>query len=399
MKVLLIRTSSAENTIFKNIYNEQEVGLAKALTRLDHECGIVYYARKGNASQQEVDVDGKKIKIYNIEGKEFCKSAIYNKKIYDLCEEYDIIQVYECDKVMTWLINSKYSYKTIIYHGPYQSRFTWKHNLYAKVFYKIFLKRNNYLNAHIITKSYLAEEYLKKQGFKNVHTIGVGLDTSKFVNKIDDVSDNIDFFNKIKKENKHLLYIGKIEPRRNIKFLIDLLSDLIKENDNIKLVIVGNGNSKYIKRMVKYARNKNVLDSIIYEKSINHNSIQALYEKCDIFLLPTQYEIFGMVLLEAMYFGIPTITTLNGGSSVLIENGKNGYISNLKDKNGWIEIITKLLSDKQFSNDISKKSMDFIKQYYIWKKLSKEFLNIYKEIVKNKKILKEEKSENTKDKM
>ena len=97
MKVLLIRTSSAENTIFKNIYNEQEVGLAKALTRLGHECGIVYYARKGNASQQEVDVDDKKIKIYNIEGKEFCKSAIYNKKIYSLQDTF--LEKYPLDNI------------------------------------------------------------------------------------------------------------------------------------------------------------------------------------------------------------------------------------------------------------------------------------------------------------
>lgn len=245
MKILLIRTSSAENTIFKNIYNEQEVGLAKELTRLGNECGIVYYAKKGNKSVQEIEVEDKKIKIYNIEGKEFCKSAIYNKEIYDLCDAYDIIQIYECDKIMTWLINSKYPEKTIIYHGPYKSKFTWKHNIYSKIFYMIFKNRKNYINAHIITKSYLAEDYLKSQGFKDVTTIGVGLDTEKF--QEEKLSEDVNILNKINPKDKNLLYLGKIEPRRNIKFLIDILADLIVENRNIKLVLIGNGEKRICK--------------------------------------------------------------------------------------------------------------------------------------------------------
>lgn len=154
------------------------------------------------------------------------------------------------------------------------------------------------------------------------------------------------------------------------------MSDLIKENDNIKLVLVGNGNSKYIKKMVKYARNKSVLDSIIYEKSINHNVVQALYEKCDIFLLPTQYEIFGMVLLEAMYFGIPTITTLNGGSSVLIENGKNGYVCDLQDRKIWKSTIINILNNN--NNSLSLIAKSTIQNNYVWEKLVYQFTKEYK---------------------
>lgn len=374
MKILLIRTSSAENTVFKNSYNEQEVGLAKELTKLGHECGIVYYAKKGNKSIQKLEINGSLIKIYNIEGKEFLKSAIYNEEIYDLCEEYDILQVYECDKIMTWLIYSKYFYKTIIYHGPYEARYTWKHNFYSKIFYKIFLNKNNYFNAHIITKSFLAEKYLKKQGFKNVKTIGVGLDTSKFSNSIDNQYSD-EFFRKIKKDNKHLLYIGKIEPRRNIKFLIDIISELKKEN--IRLVIVGNGNPKYLKKIYSYAMKKNVSDGIIYTKSIKQNEIQYLYKKCDVFLLPTRYEIFGMVLLEAMYFGIPVITTYNGGSSTIMENGQNGFICNTFDKALWKKNIYNIIKDHEEFIKISENAKKTIKTKYTWSAMVNKFLEEY----------------------
>ena len=59
--------------------------------------------------------------------------------------------------------------------------------------------------------------------------------------------------------------------------------------------------------------------------------LSDVYNLADFFLLPTKYEIFGMVLLEAMYYKTVVLTTDNGGSSTLIDNGRNGYI--LQDEN------------------------------------------------------------------
>ncbi len=382
MKILLVRTSSAENTIFKNIYNEQEVGLAKQLTKLGCECGIVYYSKKGNGSTQEILMENKKIKIYNLEGKDFCKSALYKKEIYDLCEQYDIIQVYECDKVMSWLIYSKYPNKTIIYHGPYKSKFTWKHNLYAKIFYKIFLHKKNFCNAYIITKSLLAEDFLKKQGFKNVHTIGVGLDTEKFEKQQE---KNITIENLINQKEKHslqfMLYIGKMEDRRNITFLIDILENVIKKNKNVKLILVGKGNQEYVNKCFKYAKEKNIFENIIYIESIPQQELPELYKNCEVFLLPTQYEIFGMVLLEAMYFGIPTITTLNGGSSTIIKNQENGIICSLNNLEEWTDSVNKILNDSDFRKRIIENSRKQIIKNYTWDILADKFLSIYKDLL------------------
>lgn len=84
---------------------------------------------------------------------------------------------------------------------------------------------------------------------------------------------------------------------------------------------------------------------------MQQEELSNIYKISDIFLLPTEYEIFGMVLLEAMYFGLPVITTYNGGSSTIIENGKNGFICSKLDKAEWKEIVCDLLND---TNKLSK---------------------------------------------
>ncbi len=377
MKILLIRTSSAENTVFKNIYNEQEVGLAKELVKKGHECGIVYYAKKGNASIQEIKVEDKTIKIYNIEGKEFIKSAIYNEEIYELCDQYDILQIYECDKIMSWKIYSKFPNKTLLYHGPYKAKFTWKHNIYTNLFYKLFLKRNKYYKAPIITKSVLAEKYLKKIGFKNVETIGVGLDTNKLENNLNKENN---FVKSLKEKNSNdinLLYIGKLEKRRNIKFLIKLFAELKKANGNINLIIVGKGDKNYVVKLFNYAKKIGVYDNIKYCESIPQNETKQLYEFADLFLLPTKYEIFGMVLLEAMYCKLPVVTTLNGGSSVLIQNGKNGFVCKENDVVEWKNIIYQYVINKTTYKEIGNNAKSTIIDKFVWEKLSNKFEKKY----------------------
>lgn len=71
----------------------------------------------------------------------------------------------------------------IIYHGPYSSKFTKGYNLKCKISDFIYLFNKDYKNTPCIAKSKLAEEFLRKKGFENVNTIGVGLDNARFNEK------------------------------------------------------------------------------------------------------------------------------------------------------------------------------------------------------------------------
>lgn len=378
LKILIVRTYPNEINI-KN-YNVQEIGLAKALTTDGHQCDIVLYTEKEERTEQ-INVEDKQITIYWMKGTNILKNLFWPNKIFKLIEKYDIVQSCEYDQIYNLYFQKKIPQKFVIYHGPYYSEFNKRYNFKCKIFDRIFLNKK-YKKVAIISKSALATKFLEKKGFRNITTLGVGLD-----------SENLQEKNVIEKEKlkfssskKHLLYIGKIEERRNILFLIDILSKVIKKNKNVDLILIGKGEKEYIEMVKKYIKDLNLENYVIYIEKVEQKDLKYVYKQSNIFLLPTKYEIFGMVLLEAMYFGLPTITTLNGGSSTIIDNNVNGYIYNETEIEKWIKTINYLLEQKEKQLEIGKNAKKTIEEKYLWNKLSKEFTRVYSEVLGNEYI-------------
>lgn len=379
MRILIVRMWPDEMNI--NNYNCQELGLAKAMVKKGHQCDIVLYTK--NKKKEDEDIvcgNNKKIHIYYLMAKKILKNAIFDKKLYKIAKEYDIVQTTEYDQISNIILYKKTNGKLVVYHGPYNSNFTTGYNIKCIFSDILYLFNNKYKKVKCLAKSNLAKKLLNSKGFYNVETVGVGLDISRF--QFTNIKNN-DFIEKLYKDKKelklkYLLYIGKLEERRNILFLIDLLYKNI--NNNIKLIIIGNGKAKYKEKCSEYAKKIGVYDKIIYKESVDQEEVKNIYKIADVFLLPTEYEIFGMVLLEAMYLGLPVITTLNGGSSTIIENNINGIVCNL-DVFEWNKVLNRLLNDSEFYKMISENCSNKVKEKYTWDALSSKFIKNYEEVI------------------
>ena len=382
MKILIVRMYPDSLNI-KN-YNCQEIGLAKALIRKGNVCDIVLYTDKSPYEEDVAfDTDNKIIHIYYLNAKKILKNAFFNSRLYDIAKDYDIIQTSEYDQIGNALLKKKLKNKMIIYHGPYDSDYTRGYKKKCLISDLCFLFSKEYKNTPCIAKSDLAKKFLNKKGFGDVTTIGVGLDTERFEKNIE-TNERINELIENKKNNnvKYLLYIGKIEDRRNILFLLETFELTLLRDENIKLIIVGKGEEQYIKKCTKIIEEKNLENKIIYFESLRQEELPNLFKYSDIFLLPTKYEIFGMVLLESMCFGLPVITSLNGGSSTLIKDKKNGFIIDSFDAQKWAECIYNYLNKKELTK-INSKAIEYsIKDNFTWDKLSDKFVQVYKRALK-----------------
>ena len=141
-------------------------------------------------------------------------------------------------------------------------------------------------------------------------------------------------------DERVLFFAGNNWERKGLSAIIDAMPDTgIK---NMKLVIAGRGKKD---RYVSLARERGISpDAMIFAGQIK--DIEKYYGMSDIFVLPTKYEPFANVCLEAMACGIPVITTKTNGAAELITPGENGFIlGDWRDSRRLAEIIL-LLNDE-----------------------------------------------------
>lgn len=370
MKILYVRSGPYKPNI--KGYNMQEIGAAKAFCKMGYSCDIVYYSDR-NEDQVIYHDNGCKITILWRKGIKILRTGIYFSLLKrDLLSQYDFIIVTEYSQIMSVLIGHLAD-NVYLYNGPYYNLF--KIPLIQPIYDALF---NVYLNKKmkkIYVKSELAKQFLENRKFNNVKVVGVGLDIEKYESEKEIKKETKELIKKMNGK-RNLLYVGSLSKRKNFEFLIKVFQEINREykDEAIQLVVVGNGKANYIKACINML-NDEERDSVVICEFIDNEQLKYIYPIADVFLLPSVQEIFGMVLLEAMYFSVPVISSLNGGSATLINNGENGIIISEFKVDKWVEAIKDILSDSNLRKEIGVLAHKTIKEEYIWDAICKKMID------------------------
>ncbi len=137
-----------------------------------------------------------------------------------------------------------------------------------------------------------------------------------------------------------LLTGGQLMPWKGFSMLIDLMPELKKINPKFKLIIFGDGP---IKNELTKAIYRNKLNQDVFLVGyIPHSQLYRYYQAASLFVLNTGYEGLSHILLDAMYYNIPTIVTNSGGNPELIQDDYNGILVDYNSKYKWIKAIERL---------------------------------------------------------
>lgn len=380
MNILIVRPMP--NKVNLSAYNLQEVGLAKALVRKGHQCDVMYYNGSNKDRIEIVEFDGKlKFRILWLHGYRIVREGIY-PSLEKYAENYDVIQVGGYIGYTSFKLGKKFPEKVVNYQGPYYCKRNKGDILRARVMDNTLLRLVDKDKMVVGTKSVLATEYVKSKGIQKVRTMGVGLDLSNIVGGTEN-PDEHEFVRKLienKKNNKYLLYIGVLEERRNILFIIEVMKNIVSKYSDTKLILIGNGKKEYVHSCEQMIKEYTLQNNVFMYRRIEQKYMKYIYECCDAFILPTLYDIYGMVLLEAMYFGMPVFTTLNGGSSTMI-NESNGFVIKGFDKDEWASKIIEVFQNEELSKKIGARAKRTIEDKYTWEALADKFLQLYMEKV------------------
>lgn len=186
------------------------------------------------------------------------------------------------------------------------------------------------------------------------------------------------------KEN-YILFLGTIEPRKNIDSLIKVFCQLVQKKkdflENYQLILAGAKGWKYdkvfktLEECQKKLKNK---DAVKYIGYVPGQDKFALMKYATCFVFPSLYEGFGLPVLEAMSLGVPTITS---NVSALPEvSGSAAVLINPYRLESIYEALLKVLLDKKLRDELSKRSVSQAKKFS-WEKCAKETLKVYESVL------------------
>jgi glycosyltransferase involved in cell wall biosynthesis len=122
-----------------------------------------------------------------------------------------------------------------------------------------------------------------------------------------------------------VLYVGRLEPKKNLPFLIRAFQKVASLRPNLELVIAGTGTEE--QALHRQVINADLWGKVTFLGQVPHDKLPELYASCDVFVLPSVLETQGMVVMEAMRFRKPVIVTDEIVSArELVESGTNGFI-------------------------------------------------------------------------
>jgi len=255
------------------------------------------------------------------------KKINYYKKL----QNYDMIISHFYP--MNWLASKtkkKYNIKYVYFdHGINTTGLSI--NFFQKLYMKIFLFLNN-ITLKNVDKAFSVSEYLSRQLYKES-----GIKSKVLYNKI----DNKRFNKKVKgakitnkynlKNNKVLLYVGRIAPHKGIHLLLKSFNIIKKKIPNAKLLIVGKPTfNNYFKKMEKMADK-----SVVFTEFVEDKELPEFYAACDVYVTASQWEGFNLPAAEAQACGKPVVAFKIGSHPEIVKNGalvKKGNINQFAEK-------------------------------------------------------------------
>lgn len=222
--------------------------------------------------------------------------------------------------------------KIVVYHHHFnyqtQRGLLW---LIHKFFELSFLKL---MDTVIIPSPFVRDEMKKLLPRVDIAYIEIGFDLIFFYDK-----------NKIKRNN--LLFVGTVEARKQVLHLVAVADYLRKNGVCFHINIVGSlSETAYVNNLIKKISEWDLNDCITLKGRLSASELNEEYKNADVFLFPSSHEGYGMVLLEAMSYGLPVIAYRNSAMPFSVKNGLNGVLVNNNDSSDFSKQLYAVLTNE-----------------------------------------------------
>jgi glycosyltransferase involved in cell wall biosynthesis len=222
-----------------------------------------------------------------------------------------------------------------------------------------------------------AEQY-KKMGVDEdkIEIVPNGIDLSEY----DNLPKRGEFRKKygIREDEKMILYLGRIHKIKGIDLLVAAFADLIKELDDVRLVIVGPDDG-FLSTLKRQIGDFKIGDKILFTGPLYERDKLKAYVDADVYVLPSVYETFPVTVLEACACGTPVIVTDRCGIVDIVD--KVGCVAEY-DKGKLRDAISKVLSDEGLRRSFGEEGGRLVREEFGWGEVVKKVEEVYLGLIK-----------------
>lgn len=202
-----------------------------------------------------------------------------------------------------------------------------------------------------------AKEYLVSLGAQRDKVkIGINTTSTEFYrSETKRIRENL----KDKEKRKRLLYVGYITKRKRLDKLFYVVKSLSIRRQDFVLQLVGSGPE--MKNLKNLTDDLHITDFVSFEGFKQQKEIPRYLAEADCFLFPSEYDIWGLVLVEAMSAGLPCIASIHAGATHdLIKEGVTGFAMDFSETEEVVDKVNWILENPELSKEIGQNASRFI---------------------------------------
>lgn len=205
----------------------------------------------------------------------------------------------------------------------------------------------------ICTSPYVKNKFLYRYTKKTV-VISPGVDTKLFKPKKNKDTNRILFVGSLKKAEKY----------KGVTYLLKSFALFHKRYPKIKLHIVGDGDAK--DEYMQLAKILHIEKFVTFSGTLQGKELISAYQHAEVLVLPSLFESFGMVLIEAMACAVPVIGTMIGGIPHVIDDTKNGLLIEAGNVHKLTGALLAIFKNPLAANQMGKNGLRKVQQQYTW---------------------------------
>ena len=232
-------------------------------------------------------------------------------------------------------------------------------------------------------------QWLYKADLHKMTIIPPGVDVSHFYPIPQDEARQ---FIGLSPDQRMVLFVGRIEPLKGVDTLLRAMSCLKFQSvlHPVYLAIIGgepdadpDEMTAEMARLQKLCDDLAMGQTVIFLGKRAQDTLPYYYSAAEVLVMPSFYESFGMVALEAMACGTPVIASQVGGLAFLVRDGETGYHVPEGDPSALCDKLTLLLSDRGLRERMGNCAAEYA-QGYRWEKIAVQIVSVYEDLVEKK---------------